>query len=70
MLCRESVGTRSKIGSMREVDISELVGIWFHDVKVDRVGIDYVKRNVVFDCVIPVGFWNTPKAVPIWSSSY
>lgn len=44
---------------MREIDISEVVGIWFHDVRVSRVKIDYVRREVELDCVIPVGWWNS-----------
>ncbi len=46
---------------MKEIDISELLGIWFHDVEVSRISIDYVKREVELDCIIPIGFWNSPN---------
>lgn len=46
---------------MKEIDVSDLVGIWFHDVKVSRISVDYVKREVELECVIPVGFWNSPN---------
>jgi hypothetical protein len=46
---------------MREIDISDLGGIWFHDVKVNHISIDYVKRQVELDYVLPIGFWNTPN---------
>lgn len=46
---------------MREIDLSDLVGIWFHDVKVSRIGVDYVTREVELECAIPVGWWNSPN---------
>lgn len=47
--------------NMKEIDISELAGVWFHDITVNRIDIDYSKRKVVFECIIPVGFWNSPN---------
>ena len=46
---------------MKEIDISDLLGVWFHDVKINRISVDYVKREVEFECVIPVGAWNSPN---------
>ncbi|HEX8835237.1 MAG TPA: hypothetical protein VF719_13600 [Abditibacteriaceae bacterium] len=46
---------------MRKIDVSDILGIWFHDVKVNRINIDYVKREVKLDFVLPIGFWNTPN---------
>ena len=46
---------------MREINISDLAGVWFHDVKVSRISVDYIKRAVEFECTIPVGFWNSPN---------
>ena len=46
---------------MREIDFSDLVGIWFHDVKVSHICVDYVKRVAELECTIPVGFWNSPN---------
>jgi len=46
---------------MKEIDVSDLLGIWFHDVKINRISADYVKREVEFEYVIPVGFWNSPN---------
>lgn len=37
------------------------MGLWFHDVEVSRINIDYAKREVAFDCAIEIGFWNTPN---------
>jgi hypothetical protein len=47
--------------SMRAINISEVVGIWFHDVTISRINVDYVKREVQFECTIPVGWWNSPN---------
>ena len=46
---------------MREIDISDLLGIWFHDVRVNNICIDYFKREVALECVLPIGFWNSPN---------
>lgn len=46
---------------MKEIDISDLVGIWFHDVVVSRVTVDYIKREAEIECMIPVGWWNSPN---------
>ncbi|GAB4465415.1 MAG: hypothetical protein OHK0029_36010 [Armatimonadaceae bacterium] len=51
---------------MRDLDISDLAGIWFHDVKVVEISLDYVKREAKFECVIPVGFWNSPNRYGIF----
>lgn len=46
---------------MREIDVSELLGIWFHDVRVNRICIDYFEKKLTLECVIPIGFWNSPN---------
>jgi hypothetical protein len=46
---------------MKEINISDLLGIWFHDVKVRHISIDYFKREVVLEFILPVGFWNSPN---------
>ena len=46
---------------MKEIDVSDLLGIWFHDVEVSRISVDYVKREIKLTCTIPIGFWNTPN---------
>ena len=50
-----------RILRVREIDISDLIGIWFHDVRVSRISIDYVRREVELECTIPVGWWNSPN---------
>lgn len=46
---------------MRKIDISDLLGMWFHDVNISRIAIDYVKKQVELEFSIPVGFWNSPN---------
>ena len=46
---------------MKEIDFSDLAGIWFHDVRVGRIRVDYVERVAELECTIPVGFWNSPN---------
>lgn len=50
---------------MKEIDISELLGIWFHDAKISKIGLDYIKREVELKCTIPVGFWNSPNLLGV-----
>ena len=40
---------------MREIDVSDLLGIWFHDVEVSRINIDYSRREVELECTLPIG---------------
>ncbi len=44
---------------MKEIDISDVVGIRFHDVKISRISVDYIKRELEIDCTIPA--WNIPN---------
>ncbi len=46
---------------MREIDVSDILGIWFHDVTIQRICIDYFKREVALEYVLPIGFWNSPN---------
>ncbi len=46
---------------MKEIDVSDLAGVWFHDVKVSHIRVDYVKRVAELECTIPVGSWNSPN---------
>ncbi len=46
---------------MKEIDVSDLAGIWFHDVKISHIRVDYVKRVAELECIIPVGDWNSPN---------
>ena len=46
---------------MREIDVSDILGIWFHDVTISRISIDYFKREVTLEYVLPIGFWNSPN---------
>lgn len=46
---------------MREIDVSDLLGIWFHDVEVSRINIDYIGREVELEYTLPIGWWNSPN---------
>ncbi|MGI4788352.1 MAG: hypothetical protein ACRYFS_05825 [Janthinobacterium lividum] len=46
---------------MKEINLSDLAGIWFHDVQISRISVDYIKRQAEFEFTIPVGWWNSPN---------
>ena len=46
---------------MKEIDVSDLLGIWFHDVEVSRINIDYSRREVELEYTLPIGWWNSPN---------
>lgn len=46
---------------MKQIDISGIVGIWFHDVTINDINIDYIHKEVSMNCTIPIGLWNSPN---------
>ena len=50
---------------MKTIDVSDLLGVWFHDVEVGHISVDYASRVVELECIIPVGAWNSPNRLGI-----